>query len=191
MDSVSSHSVATFPVLRRRHPDIFRKHPHEMRQVVEADRIANSDTRFGECFSSSRTIFKRYCVTNCEKVISLHNIIQLPRSVTVQLGFETRLHALVDEEKRMALRFGRIRKTPPDQMSSGAPEGCELRLHPSVRTSSIDNMCRGDPDVFFFLIQPGIETPANVPVCCKDTKNPPPANFGPIFSPKSPIALFL
>jgi len=122
MDSVSSHSVATFPVLRRRHPDIFRKHPHEMRQVVEADRIANSDTRFGECFSSSRTIFKRYCVTNCEKVISLHNIIQLPRSVTVQLGFETRLHALVDEEKRMALRFGRIRKTPPDQMSSGAPK---------------------------------------------------------------------
>ena len=167
MDSVSSHSVATFPVLRRRHPDIFRKHPHEMRQVVEADRIANSDTRFGECFSSSRAIFKRYCVTNCEKVISLHNIIQLPRSVTVQLGFETRLHALVDEEKRMALRFGRIRKTPPDQRSSGAPEGCELRLHPSIRTSSV------------------------VPGCCKDTKNPPPANFGPIFSPKSPIALFL
>ncbi len=35
-----------FPVLRRRHPDIFRKHPHEMRQVVETDRIAN----FGYCF---------------------------------------------------------------------------------------------------------------------------------------------
>ena len=166
MDSVSSHSVATFPVLRRRHPDIFRKHPHEMRQVVEADRIANSDTRFGECFSSSRAIFKRCCVTNCEKVISLHNIIQLPRSVTVQLGFETRLHALVDEEKRMALRFGRIRKTPPDQMSSGAPEGCELRLHPSIRTSSV------------------------VPGCCKDTKIPPPQILDQFFHQKVLLRYF-
>ena len=39
---------------------------------------------------------------------SVNDVIQLPRIVAVQLGFEARSHPLVDEEKRMILRFGQF-----------------------------------------------------------------------------------
>ena len=40
--------------------------------------------------------------------LSVNDVIQLPRIVSVQFGFEARFHALVDEEERMVLRFGQF-----------------------------------------------------------------------------------
>ncbi len=65
------------------------------------------------------------------------------------------LHEVAFPELRVLVRPGEasMKNTARPEVER-CPEGCELRLHPSVRTSS----------VLFGQ--------------CKDTKNPPPANFG-------------